>query len=171
MFAARAANGDRVAFEFIYNETVDEVYRYLVAQVRSATHAEDLAANVFLKAWVRARSYRAGSGKYRQWLFAIARNEARDAWRRAQRTEHVRLLDETDVVDESGRDNGAERTLMFAALAELNEEQRQVVILRFFAGLSHAQIADLLKKREGAVRAQLFRALRQLRKVMDDAAS
>jgi RNA polymerase sigma factor (sigma-70 family) len=59
---------------------------------------------------------------------------------------------------------------MIEALRLLTDEQRRVIVLRFFSGYSHAEIASVLAKREGAVRAQLLRALRQLRKVLYDAA-
>ncbi|MCC7089297.1 MAG: RNA polymerase sigma factor, partial [Dehalococcoidia bacterium] len=79
--AARAALGDRAAFERIYNLLVDDLYSYIRGQTRNETVAEDLVANVFLKAWRSAKGYRPSSHTFRRWIFTIARNEVRDYWR------------------------------------------------------------------------------------------
>lgn len=168
--AARAALGDRAAFERIYNLLVDDLYSYIRGQTRNETVAEDLVANVFLKAWRSAKGYRPSSHTFRRWIFTIARNEVRDYWRASQRTlpmVEFEISDERQPEPES--DPVEVRRLVQQALATLTEEQRQVVVLRYFSNKSHEEIATILGKREGAVRAQLMRALRQMRKVMGDA--
>ena len=168
--AARAAEGDRAAFEEIYNLLVDDLYAYVRGQVRNDTVAEDLVANVFLKAWRSARGYRSDSSSFRRWIFSIARNEVRDHWRTAHRNLPLADFDLSDDVPISaGSDAADARRVIQSALTSLNEEQRQVVLLRYFGNKSHEEIAEILGKREGAVRAQLMRALRQMRKVMGDA--
>lgn len=167
--AARAALGDRAAFERIYNLLVDDLYSYIRGQCRNETVAEDLVANVFLKAWRSAKGYRPSSHTFRRWIFTIARNEVRDYWRASQRT---LPMVEFDISDERHLEIEADpvetRRLVQQALATLTDEQRQVVVLRYFSNKSHEEIATILGKREGAVRAQLMRALRQMRKVMGD---
>lgn len=168
--AGQAASGDRAAFEQIYNQTVDDIFSYVRGQCRNETVAEDLVANAYLKAWRSARLYRRGSNSYRRWVFAIARNELRDYWRSNQPT--VAFLD-LDVPDDTHTEQGADpadaRREVARVLAMLTEEQRQVVVLRFFNNKSHQEIAKIMGKREGAVRALLLRALRHMRKVMTDA--
>lgn len=171
--AARVANGDALSFELLYSETVDDLYAYFNAQVRDSARAEDLTANVYMKAWTAAKSYRSGSNRYRSWLFTIARNELRDSWRR----EHagvdiatIELADPSGIEGQAAAEANEEARRVADALEGLTDEQRQVVILRFFSEQSHAEIARILKKREGAVRAQLLRALRHMRKAMNDAA-
>ncbi len=169
--ATRAAAGDRASFEHIYHLVVDELYAYVRAQVHDDTAAEDIIANVFLKAWRSARRYRSGSDSFRRWIFGIARNEIRDHWRTNRR---LLELHEHDIADESVAaspvDPDGARRLVSRALAALTDDQRQVVVLRYFDNKSHEEIATILGKREGAVRALLLRALRRMRKVMDDAA-
>lgn len=169
--ATRAAAGDRSSFERIYSLLVDELYAYVRGQVQDDTVAEDLIANTFLKAWRSAKRYRSGSDGFRRWIFGIARNEVRDHWRTNRR---FLELHDYDVTDESGvlpqGDAEGARRLVHRALATLTEDQRQVVVLRYFDNKSHEEIATILGKREGAVRALLLRALRRMRKVMDDAA-
>lgn len=168
--AARAALGDRAAFERIYNLLVDDLYSYIRGQTRNETVAEDLVANVFLKAWRSAKGYRPSSHTFRRWIFTIARNEVRDYWRASQRTLPMVEFDISDERQPEPESDPAEvRRLVQQALATLTEEQRQVVVLRYFSNKSHEDIAAILGKREGAVRAQLMRALRQMRKVMGDA--
>lgn len=168
--AARAALGDRAAFERIYNLLVNDLYSYIRGQCRNETVAEDLVANVFLKAWRSAKGYRPSSHTFRRWIFTIARNEVRDYWRASQRTLPMVEFDISDERQPEPESDPVEvRRLVQQALATLTEEQRQVVVLRYFSNKSHEEIATILGKREGAVRAQLMRALRQMRKVMGDA--
>jgi RNA polymerase sigma-70 factor (ECF subfamily) len=170
VLAQRAAEGDTDAFEQIYNLLADELYSYICGQCHNETVAEDILANVFLKAWRSAHRYHAGSDRFRRWIFAIARNEVRDHWRTSQRT--LPFLD-YDITDESeplgsGNDPEEARREVTKAMAILTEEQRQVVVLRYFSNKSHEEIAGIMGKREGAVRALLLRALRRMRKSMAD---
>lgn len=168
--AARAAQGDRVAFEQIYLQLANELYTYVHGQCREAATAEDIVANVFLRAWRSARAYRAGSLQFRRWIFTIARNEIRDHWRASQRTVPMFDMDFCDeqITEERPDPLHAQLTVR-QALGVLTEEQRQVVVLRYFNNKSHKEIAQVLGKREGAVRALLLRAMRHMRKVMNDA--
>jgi RNA polymerase sigma-70 factor (ECF subfamily) len=167
--AERAAGGDRAAFEQIYNLLVDELYSYIRGQCQNETVAEDLLANVFLKAWRSARRHRSGTDHFRRWIFTIARNEVRDHWRTNQRTLplDLELRDEAEAPE--ARDPEEVRRQVVRAMASLTDAQRQVVVLRYFSNKSHEEIAILMGKREGAVRALLLRALRRMRKVMTDA--
>lgn len=168
--AGRAALGERAAFEQIYNILADELYSYLRGQCHNETVAEDLLANTFLKAWRSARRYKTGTNQFRRWIFAIARNELRDHWRNNQRMLPIVELDLAQEVEDLQPDPGDVRRIVQQALSVLTEEQRQVVVLRYFSEKSHEEIAALLGKREGAVRQLLLRALRRMRKVMADAA-
>ncbi|GBD24056.1 ECF RNA polymerase sigma factor SigK [bacterium HR29] len=168
--AARVASGDRAAFDDLYTRTVDEVYAFVRGQCRNDAEAEDIIANVFLKVWRSARSYRVGSGQFRRWLFAIARNEVKRAW--AQRKREAAPLPEEIAEAEANRPglDIPTRDLLHRAMLVLTPEQRDVVVLRYYGGKSHQEIAAILGKREGAVRALLLRALRKMRKAIDDAA-
>ena len=168
--ARRVATGDRHAYDQIYRLTAPEILNYLVGATRNETIAEDLAADVYLKAWRSARSYKPGSNNYRRWLFAIARNETRDYWRELKPATSIDGVDLAEPNDQLVPDDSVYiRERLAGALLLLTPEQREVLILRFYDGKSYQEIAGLLSKREGAVRALVMRALRQMRKVMDDA--
>ncbi len=169
--ARRVADGDRAAFELLYSETVHEMFTFVRWQCRNDAVAEDLTANVFLKAWKSARSYRQGSRSYRRWLFTIARNELVDHWRRSRETLPIDGLQLPDLAQGDGGEQEVDAESVLRALERLTPEQREVVVMRFFNDYSHAEIARQLGKREGAVRAQLLRALRQMRKAMNDAST
>lgn len=169
--AALVAVGNTAAFECIYGEIADDLFIFLRGQCRSDVYAEDLLANVFLKAWRFGPRYRKGSNTYRQWLFAIARNEVRDQWRLRLPTVALGDLDFPDGQDpHDSRESEWAAICVSRALEMLTPLQRQVVVLRYFGDKSHAQIAEVLGKREGAVRGLLNRALQRMRKVVRDAA-
>ncbi len=168
--ARRAAAGEREAFGELYTLLVDDLYRYVRGLVRDETLAEDIVAEVFLRAWRFIPRYRAGSNTLRQWTFTIARNQVRDAWRQ-ERLRPIAL--EVDVAEDSdecpAEARHAAETIQ-RALKGLTDHQRDVVLLRYFGEKSHAEIARLVGKREGAIRATLLRALRRMRKEIDDVA-
>ncbi len=172
VLARLIASGDETAFETIYLETVDRVYAYVRGQCRNDASAEDIVANVYLKAWKSAATYRHGSNNYQRWLFTIARNALIDHWRRNREVSPFDDLNFPDIASDASESAVEEDYSMVSeALNRLNAEQREVVVLRFFNELSHAEIAQILGKREGAVRAQLLRALRQMRKAIGNAAT
>ncbi len=163
----RACEGDAAAFEQIYNLLADELYSYICGQCHNETVAEDILANVFLKAWRSIKRYHAGSDRFRRWIFAIARNEVRDHWRSTKPTLPMLDIDITDETENSSETDPEEaRRQVALAMAILTEDQRQVVVLRYFSNKSHEEIAGIMGKREGAVRALLLRALRRMRKSM-----
>ena len=169
--AASTANGDRVAFERIYSLTVDDLFIYVRGQCRSESASEDIVSNAYYKAWRSAHRYHVGSNGYRKWLFGIARNELRNYWASNQPSVDISDLDlpAEDEYEASHAQSDARREVS-RLLDTLTEQQRQVVVLRYFNNKSHEEIARIMGKREGAVRALLVRALRHMRKVMGDAA-
>ena len=170
VLATRVAHGDHAAFEVIYNTLVDELYGYARGQCRDADAAEDIVADVFLKAWRSARAFRPGNERYRSWLFAIARNELRDYWRTLPRTVPILDLDFSDpVLESSVEERDDMRGRINDALASLTPDQREVVVLRYYSGKTHDEIASIMSKRAGAVRSLQLRALRRMRKVLHDA--
>jgi RNA polymerase sigma-70 factor (ECF subfamily) len=168
--AAKTARGDKDAFEQIYVRTNDELYRFVRGLCGNATVAEDLVAGTYLRAWRSAATYRIGSATYQRWLFRIARNLVADHWRVTPQTVSIDDLDFEAPLEGSDSLEADEARLEIARLlARLTPQQREVVVLRYLNHKSFREIAQLLGKREGAVRVQLARALRSMRKVLEDA--
>jgi len=154
-----------------YEEHGCTIYSFLRFQVDSADTADDLTAEVFLRAVRSADRFDPARGEARSWLFRIAQNVLRDHGRRERRRRQVSLSDYRDL--RSDAPSPEERVLwqeevgrLLAALDELSEGDRRLVSLRYGSGLSSAEAAEVLGIREAAVRTRLWRALGRLRKVL-----
>jgi RNA polymerase sigma-70 factor (ECF subfamily) len=165
-----AARGGVEGFIQLYRRYLTPVYRYLYARVGgNRQEAEDVTSLVFERAWASIGSYRP-VGSFRGWLFTIARRTLADYYRGGSKGHPVQI----DGLDGSVRDpaTGPEESAMLAdqvrgvlrALASLGEEQREIVTLRFMAGLKYGEIAALMGKREAAVKMVAYRALEEIRR-------
>lgn len=158
----RAVKHDQQAFARLYDRFVDKIYRYIFFRVGSAAIAEDLTAQVFLKAWSNIGSYRYTKRPFAAWLYRIAHNVTIDHIRASHATlsiEHMELRDEkAKDLDELAQEHLTAQTLR-SAIGELTKSQQQVITLKFLEGYSTVEIADLMRKDPSAVRALQHRAL------------
>lgn len=155
-------------FEALYRSSRDDVYAYVATLLRDAAAAEDATALAFERAYRRRRSFDRHRGDERAWLFGIARNAALDELRRRKR--HARLVADPadDPAPEPFEDDGAERavkrTTVRAALDGLDARERELVALKFHAGLSNAEIARVIGVSESNAGTLLHRTMTKLRK-------
>jgi RNA polymerase sigma-70 factor, ECF subfamily len=166
---ARARAGDRVAFAELYDRHVDSVYRYLLYRVREPSDAEDLCSEVFTRAFANIHRYRWQGKSFLAWLYTIARNAVTDRRRRDRPTVD---LDNAYGVAEGGPTaheravHGEAVDALRGAVKHLTTEQQEVIVMRFVENMSSRQVAKVLGKNEGAIRALQFRALGRLRKLL-----
>jgi len=165
----RARSGDRAAFGELYDTHVDAVYRYVLYRVREPSDAEDLASEVFTRAFANIHRYRWQGKSFLAWLYTIARNAVTDRRRRERPT--VDLDDAYGVAEEgpTAHDRavrGEQVDALRGAVKHLTTEQQEVLVLRFVENMSSRQVAKVLGKNEGAIRALQFRALGRLRKLL-----
>jgi len=165
---ARAKAGDADAFTALYDGYAERVYRFLLARVPEPADAEDLLQRVFLNVIEALPSYQERGLPFGAWLFRIARNAAIDFARALRPTAQLEAV--ADRVDDGPgppalADQAADRAHLRDLLARLTEEQREVIVYRFFGELSPSEIAVLMDKREGSIRALQFRALQALRRL------
>lgn len=165
----RARSGDRAAFAELYDTYIDSVYRYVLYRMREPSDAEDLASEVFTRAFANIHRYRWQGKSFLAWLYTIARNAITDRRRRERPTVD---LDSAYGVAEEGPTahdhavHGERVVAMRSAVKYLTVEQQEVLRLRFEHDMSSRQVAKALGKNEGAIRALQFRALGRLRKIM-----
>jgi RNA polymerase sigma-70 factor (ECF subfamily) len=165
------ATRDAEAFGALYDHHVNRVYRYLYVRAGSQPEAEDLTEQVFLRAWEAIDRFRWQGRPFIAWLYRLAHNVLVDHVRARRRS--VTLAEEgqaAEVASESAAAVLAQRIdadMLNRALEELTVDQQQVILLKFIDGLTSGEIAQMLGKQEGAVRAIQLRALLSLRRVLE----
>ena len=167
----RARNGDRAAFAELYDTHVDSVYRYLLYRVREPSDAEDLCSEVFTRAFANIHRYRWQGKSFLAWLYTIARNAVTDRRRRERPTveiDNAYGLAEDGPTAHDRAVHGEAVDALRGAVRHLTTEQQEVLVLRFVENRSSREVAKILGKNEGAIRALQFRALGRLRKLMRD---
>jgi RNA polymerase sigma factor (sigma-70 family) len=169
----RATRGVTHAYEELVFAHQGIAFRtaYLIAG--NAADAEDAAQDAFLKAWRALRRFRQGA-PFRPWLLQIVANEARNRRRSAGRRAHLALRAATEETSgdaapspEASLLSAEARETLLAAVNELPEDQRNVIALRFFVGLSEAEVAETLSLPTGTVKSRSARALERLRESYD----
>lgn len=169
-FIAEAAKTNPGAFGELYERYYIRVYRYVYHRLGNQTDAEDVTALVFMKALEALNTYQPKRNSFAPWLFRITRNAVIDHYRRRRKQNP---LEDADHVT-SGADpmlsalGNEQRQELGSLLQHLSPDQRDVVLMRYSADLSFAEIASALQKNEPAIRMLLHRGLRKLKAVMSD---
>ncbi len=179
LLAVAASQGDAGAFGELYQLYARPIYTYCAYRVESRADAEDLAAQVFLKGWQAIRQYQPEVGPILNWLYQIAHNLIVNHYKSRKYQSEVadasfedyfleNIKDEHDPEAEVVEDlmRRMHKVALRQAVQNLPEEQQQVIYFRFVEDWSHAQIAALLGKKEGTVRAIQFRAISTLGKIL-----
>lgn len=152
-------------FDALYRSTRDDIHAYAATLLRDRSAAEDVTAAAFERAYRRQRSFDPDRGTGRSWLFGIARHAALDELRRRKR--HARLT--ADPPDRAGGDEAAaaiDRTVLLSALGTLPVRDREIIALRYHAGLDTAEVAGVLGITPTNAGTQLHRAMTKLREAM-----
>ncbi len=165
-----AARTNPRAFVPLYERYLGPVYRYCYVRLDSREAAEDATSDVFLKALAGLPSLRGQT--FAAWLFRIARNVVVDIYRRRRPARPLEMVEDQDdptQTPEADVEARAEREALYAALAQLSDEQRAAVELKL-AGWSGEQIAAAFGKSQAAVKMHRYRALDRLRMLLTQAA-
>ncbi|HEX5713447.1 MAG TPA: sigma-70 family RNA polymerase sigma factor [Solirubrobacterales bacterium] len=160
-----------LAFDALYRSSRDDVYAYVASLVRDRAAAEDVTATAFERAYRKRNRFDPSRGERRAWLFGIARNAALDELRRRGRQAEL-TAEPADLLAAPAHESAeaSERRLaLAAALAGLAPRERELIALKFFAGLSNAEIAAVLGVSESNAGTKLHRAVTKLREACDGA--
>jgi RNA polymerase sigma-70 factor (ECF subfamily) len=170
---ARARAGSAEAFTLLYEDLVRPVAAYLRA--RGVRDVDDLTSEVFLAVFTSVGRFTGGQEQFRSWVFTIAHRRLVDHWRSSSRTvpQTPYEPDDDDRSTESAENQaldalGEERALEL--LAMLTDDQREVLVLRIVADLTVEQVAEVVGKRPGAVKALQRRGLSTLRRILESEA-
>lgn len=169
----KQAVSDPAAFAELYQACYPAVYQYIEFRCADGAATEDLTAQVFEKVLRRLDTYRPEQAPFEAWLFAIARNAVTD-WIRGQRFraalpwERLARLRASDPPPEEAVAQSERRRQLKAALARLNERERDLMGLRFASGLKNCEIARLCRMDEKHVAVVIYRALGKLRGLLGD---
>lgn len=175
------ARREPAAFGELYEIYYTPILNYLYRRTLSASVAEELTSNTFLKALRGLPAYRPRLGvRFRAWLYRIATNEAGMHWRALRARGVTRVLpDDNDLpritfvwpemeAPETARAKQTQFALVHQALGQLAEIDRTVLTLRYFEGLAHEEIAAILDKPVGTVKSLVHRGLAKLAKAMEE---
>lgn len=168
-----AQEGDINALGILYDTRVNKVYRYTLARIGSVHDAEDITQEVFFKMYKGLPAYQFRESPFDAWLMRIARNEViaftrKPAYKHAQRTEeltetmedyHIRTPEQIAEVNDDLR-------RIRRAVEILPESQREVVLLRFAAGLNVKETADTLGKTQNNVKVLQTKGLGRMREIL-----
>ncbi|MFF0148229.1 RNA polymerase sigma-70 factor (ECF subfamily) [Amycolatopsis sulphurea] len=168
-----AQKGDASAFGQLYDRYVDVVYRYALFRLGDRDLAEDVTSETFLRALRRITSVSYQGRDVGAWFVTITRNLILDH----VKSSRFRLEVVTDEVTEPGGPAaqagpeqqaiaGATRAELLRCVAELGEDQRECIVLRFLQGLSVAETAKVMHRNEGAIKALQHRAVRRLAQLL-----
>ena len=173
-----AQRGDMDAFGRIYQTYYDTVFRFIYYRVSNRQTAEDLTSTVFVRALASIGGLTWQGREVGAWLTVVARNLIADHRKRAEHRlttsvpavldiDTVRLDPVPDTADVVTA--GALAAIVRDAVSYLTDEQRTCIELRFFGGLSVAETAAVMGKREGTVKSLQYRAVVALRRLLDKA--
>ncbi len=167
-----APRAEELRFEELYRSSREDVYSYVSGLLRDRSAAEEVTATAFERAFRRRSRFDPERGTPRAWLFGIARNAALDELRRIGRQAEMvgepADPDAPTAVDEA--EANLRRAALASAVAELSPRERELVALKFFAGLSNREIAEVIGLSESNAGTRLHRVITKLREACDEAA-
>ncbi|MBN4056804.1 sigma-70 family RNA polymerase sigma factor [bacterium AH-315-J21] len=178
----RIQTGDQNALSSLYDSRAGLVYSIILNVVRNAEDAEEVTQAVFLRIWERAQSFDPNRGSVLVWIVTIARRLAIDRTRsKHHRSQKVTVELEPEVTSKAGQaavqsEAGRESEQIalgmvvgraLKKLERLSSDQRQVIELAYYGGLSHAEIAEQIATPLGTVKSRLRAAISQLRDILD----
>lgn len=169
-----AAKTDRLAFGRLFDEFYPLIFAYCLRRLVLRAVAEDVTSDVFLRVAGKLHDFTGTTTEdFRRWLFRIATNQInahlRQSIRRRELLESAVALGRINssaiapLIDSSTQ---IDWQMLYSALGQLSEREQSIISLRFFAGLNHNQISEVLAGKAGAIRVTLSRSLEKMRSIL-----
>lgn len=162
----KAKLGDKEAFGKLYEFYYLPVFRYIHFRIRKKEDTQDLVQTVFIKIYESIDRYQERGKEPLSYFFTVARNTVIDYLRKKQDLnlyENVEVEEEGKDDPENFAEENEQRRIVNEAIQTLNEDQKEVILLKFMAGLSNSEIANQIGKSQDAVRQIQHRALKVLK--------
>jgi RNA polymerase sigma-70 factor, ECF subfamily len=169
----RLRNGHAEAGEELVNRYCRPLLRYLQNLVRSDQLAEELFQQTWLSVLDHVDKFESGGGGFKAWVYRIATNKANDHWRSRSREksarEGMKLAFESETADAGFPVEEAEQVVKLrSAIEKLPENQRQVLLMRYYSGLKFVEIAQSLGCPLNTALGRMHKAVRKLRELMEE---
>jgi len=165
---SRAKLGQEDAFASIYNLYFEKIFRFIFYRVSHKEVAEDLSEEVFVKAYTKLSTIEKDDS-FEGWLYQIARNKVIDYYREKKQT--VALEDVENILEYESNiidvlELKGQQKIFLSLLKELGPDQQLVLKLKFLENLENDQIAQIMEKKEGAIRVIQHRAIIRLQELI-----
>ena len=166
----KAKKGDKEAYGQIYNLFYSRIFRFCKFNCPNDHIAQDICQETFLKAWKSLPAFSTKGGSLQAYLFKIARNLTVDFWRKKKTlslTDHEDIPTIDNLEEKVDKQSNIEKVRK--VLFMLKEDERQIIILRYFEDLSQIEVAKAVGLREGNIRVKTHRILQKLRGLLETA--
>lgn len=167
----QAQVGDSESFGKVYDLLLDKVYRFIYFRVGKKEEAEDLTETVFLKAWQGLKNYQDDGVPFEAWIFRIARNLVIDYYRTKKQLISIEGIKETksnDLTPEEQTELKLTYESVLRGLEKLPDSYKEIIVLKFIEEKTNDEISTILQKPVTHIRVLQNRALKKLRKLLEN---
>ena len=161
-------------FEQVYNAYFKRIYSYIRARISDEAQADDVACEVWQKVFEKQSSFDEDKGNIEQWLFTIARNQVNSHFRLYYIKNFFSMTDKEEVFSSKEKqpldklDEEEDLKQLSAALAVLNQRERDLISLKFFSSLNNREIAKVTSLSESNVGTIINRAVNKIKTILED---
>ena len=173
----RISQADKDALETLYTRYQTPVYSLAMFMLKQPALAEEVTQDIFLNIWLKASSFNSERGQPRSWIMSVAHHKIIDLIRSRRRTvvntdpadyETLDLLPDGGVSTEAQVEQSLERERIMRALETIPANQREVIMLAYFGGLSQSEMAEKLDQPLGTIKTRVRLAMLKLRTVLEN---